>query len=109
MVIEPTGTKGGIGGGYTIPLMLETANDVILPLNASMPFVEIALVDIEPMDALDVTNKDPMLALEPTVRLDVSRVFMLPDIELNWKHPILLAVIVPLDIKDVDIVLRVAN
>ena len=98
MVIEPTGTKGGAGGGYTIPLMLETANCAMLPLFASMPFVEIALVDKE-------TNN----ALEPTVRLDVSRVFMLPDIELNWKHPTLLAVIVPLDIKDVDIVLRVAN
>jgi hypothetical protein len=81
----------------------------MLPADASMPLVEIALVDIEPINALDVTNKDPMLALEPTVRLDVSRVFMLPDRELNWKHPILLAVIVPLDIKDVDIVLRVAN
>lgn len=66
-------------------------------------------VDIEPMVALDVTNKLPILALEPTVRLDVTRLFMLPVKELNWKHPMLLAVIVPLDRKDVDMVLNVAK
>ena len=102
MVTEPIGTKGGEGGGYTNPLMLETANPAMLPLVASMPLVEIKLVDKEPKDALDDTVK------VPAVRLDVRRVFMLPVIELNWMHPIVLAVIMPLDIKDVDMVLRVA-
>jgi hypothetical protein len=64
MVIEPTGTKGGIGGGYTFPLMLETANCAMLPLDASMPLVEIALVDIEPNNALDVTTIELMFAVK---------------------------------------------
>ena len=103
MVIEPIGTKGGEGGGKIIPLMLDTANPAMLPLDASMPLVEIKLVDKEPKDAFDVTIK------EPAVRLDVRRVFILPVIELNCMHPIVLAVIMPLDTKDVDMVLRVAN
>ena len=44
----------------------------------------------------------------PAVTLDVTNVFILPDKELKLKHPIILAVIVPLDTKDVDIVLIVA-
>lgn len=73
MVTEPIGTKGGVGGGYTIPLILETANDVMLPFNASMPLVEIKLVDKELIAAL----------------------LMLPLIVLKLKVPIVLAVIVP--------------
>jgi hypothetical protein len=73
MVTEPTGTKGGVGGGYMIPLMEETANALTLPLNTSKLLVEISLVDKELMEA-------PL---------------MLPLIVLKLKVPILLAVIVP--------------
>jgi hypothetical protein len=73
MVTEPIGTKAGVGGGYMLPLMLETANDVILPFNASMPLVEIALVDKELIVAL----------------------LMLPLIVLKLKVPIVLAVTMP--------------
>jgi hypothetical protein len=73
MVTEPIGTKAGVGGGYMLPLMLETANDVILPFNASMPPVEIKLVDKELMEAL----------------------LMLPLIVLKLKVPIVLAVTMP--------------
>jgi hypothetical protein len=74
MVTEPIGTKAGVGGGYMLPLMEETANDVILPFNASMPLVEIALVDKELIAAL----------------------VMLPLIVLKLKVPIVSAVNVPL-------------
>jgi len=73
MVTEPIGTKAGVGGGYMLPLMEETANDVILPFNASMPLVEIKLVDKELIAAL----------------------LMLPLIVLKLKVPIMFAVIVP--------------
>jgi hypothetical protein len=71
--MAPTGTKAGVGGGYMLPLILETANDVILPFNASMPPVEIKLVDKELMEAL----------------------LMLPLIVLKLKVPIVLAVTMP--------------
>ena len=73
MVTEPVGTKGGVGGGKIIPLMLETANALTLPLNASKLLVEISLVDKELMEA-------PL---------------MLPLIVLKLKVPIMFAVIVP--------------
>jgi hypothetical protein len=44
--------------------MLETANCAMLPLDASMPLVEIALVDIEPNNALDVTTIELMFAVK---------------------------------------------
>ena len=73
MVTEPIGTKAGVGGGYMPPLMEETANDAILPFNASMPLVEIKLVDKELIAAL----------------------LMLPLIVLKLKVPTVSAVIVP--------------
>jgi hypothetical protein len=71
MVMEPIGTPRL--PGICIPLTLETANDVILPFNASMPLVEITLVDKELIAALA----------------------MLPLIVLKLKVPIIFAVIVP--------------
>ena len=75
---------------------------------AVMSWLPMLLAAIVPVDRREV-DIEPMVALEPTVRLDVTRLFMLPVKELNWKHPMLLAVIVPLDRKEVDMVLNVAK
>jgi hypothetical protein len=72
----------GDGGGYGVPLIVLTAIVLVFRLG----------VVIE----------------TPAVTLDVTKVFILPDKELKLKHPMILAVIVPLDRKDVDIVLMVA-
>jgi hypothetical protein len=65
--------------------------------------------DVKVLDACRfVVNIVGEVSETPAVTLDVTRVFMLPVKELNWKHPILLAVVVPLDRKDVDMVLIVA-
>ena len=65
--------------------------------------------DVKVLDACRFfVNIVGVVSETPAVTLDVIRVFMLPVKELNWKHPILLAVVVPLDRKDVDMVLIVA-
>jgi len=73
MVMEPVGAERGEAGGYELPLTVETTSVVILALFASMPFVEIELVDKELIAALS----------------------MLPLIVLKLKVPIMFAVIVP--------------
>jgi hypothetical protein len=78
MVMEPIGTPRL--PGICTPLILETANDDILPFNASMPPVEIKLVDKELMVAA----------------------LMLPLIVLKLKVPIMFAVIVPVLTKTED-------
>lgn len=55
-----------------------------------------------------VTNRLGDVMDTPAVMLDVIKLFMLPDKELKLKHPIVLAVIMPLDMNDVDMVLIVA-
>jgi hypothetical protein len=72
MVMEPVGAERGEAGGYELPLIVETASDIILPLVATMAFVEIKLVDKELIVAL----------------------LILPLIVLKLKVPIVSAVIV---------------
>ena len=87
--------------------MLETFRDVILAfvlvsvLQTKVPvLICVAVIKFNTfIDDVVTLLKFPVIEL---------RKFMLPLIELNWKQPILLAVIVPLDRKDVDMVLRVA-
>jgi hypothetical protein len=96
--IEPVGVMPGDGGGYGVPLIVLTAIVLVVRLNEVMVF------DV----CIFVVNRLGVVIETPAVTLDVTKVFILPDKELKLKHPMLLAVIMPLDMKDVDIVLMVA-
>lgn len=128
MVIEPVGTRKGDGeggGGYSIPLIVlrlilivdrvgeVTEFDVcIFVANRLGVVTETPVVRVNEVMVFDVcmfvANRLGAVIETPAVTLDVTKVFILPDKELKLKHPMLLAVIIPLDMKDVDIVLMVA-
>jgi hypothetical protein len=78
MVIEPVGTKAGVGGGYMLPLMLETANCAMLPADATIPLVEIELVLRNPVliGSKELLIMPPFAILMPpfTLMVDAFRV-----------------------------------
>ena len=107
MVIEPVGTRKGDGeggGGYSMPLIVLRWILIVDRVGEVILFNDVMV--LEP--CIFVANRAGDVMETPAVTLDVTKLFMLPVRELKWKHPILLAVIVPLDKKDVDMVLIVA-
>ena len=107
MVIEPVGTRKGDGeggGGYSIPLIVLRWILIVDRVGEVILLNDVMVLDV----CIFVANRLGDVMDTPAVMLDVIKVFMLPAKELKLKHPIVLAVIVPLDRNDVDIVLIVA-
>lgn len=118
-VIEPVGTRADVGGGYTVPLIELTIillvfilGDVKL-LNDAIEFNDTIVLSACRF-VVYIVGDDTLVAwmfivdiLGDVTRLsacivDVVMKFILAVIELNWKHPMLLAVVVRLDKKMVD-------
>jgi hypothetical protein len=121
-VTEPVGTRKGDGlggGGYSIPLIVLSWTFIVDRVGEAILFNE-TMVLLACRFVVNIVGDSKVVVWifvvdilgdvmdTPAVMLDVIRVFMLPDKELKLKHPIVLAVIVPLDMNDVDIVLIVA-
>ena len=96
MVMEPIGTPRL--WGICSPLMLETAKLDTLPLNATRELAEIVFVEIVFVEIVFVEMATAVVTVVERLIVEIElvvKVLMLPVRELNWKHPILLAVIVP--------------
>jgi len=96
--MEPTGSPRV--PGIVKPLMLETDKLDTLPVNEPMLFVEIVLVEMA--TAVVTVVERLMVEIEKVLKVLVVKVvvvkeLMLPVRELNWKQPILLAVVVRVD------------
>jgi hypothetical protein len=116
--ITPDGVSEG--GGYGALLIVLRTILLVFMICEAMEFNEVMVLlacrfvvnivgDVVVLTTcIFVANRLGDVMDTPAVMLDVIKLFMLPDKELKLKHPIVLAVIVPLDMNDVDIVLIVA-